>query len=74
MYKSAILLVRNPLDALVSEWNRKMVLEMKSGQNGSSHTTSAGPEFFGGWDFLLSQLTTDRFLAYITLPKPCSYP
>ena len=27
LYSSAILLVRNPLDALVSEWNRKKVLE-----------------------------------------------
>ena len=52
LYNSAILLVRNPLDALVSEWNRKKVLEVKAGQNDSSHTASAGPEFFGGWSLL----------------------
>ena len=52
LYSSAILLVRNPLDALVSEWNRKKVLEMKAGQNGSSHTTSTGPEFFDGCSLL----------------------
>ena len=45
---SAILLVRNPFDALVSEWNRRQAnLGFVETKVKTSHTDSVGPEYFG---------------------------
>eukprot|EP00731_Ephydatia_muelleri_P015677 Em0009g101a len=53
-WSSAILLVRNPFDALVSEWNRRQAnLGFVETKVKTSHTDSVGPEYFGTnkeWD------------------------
>ena len=59
-FGSAIFIVRNPLNALVAEWNRKVAnnFTIKT-VNVNSHTESAGKEWFGenkAWqDFIISQ-------------------
>ena len=53
-YGSAILLVRNPANAAIAEWNRRNAHFNKS--VASSHTYTAGPEMFGTnkeWDLFL---------------------
>ena len=47
-FDSAVVLVRNPLDALVAEWNRRVASNFR-GNNVSfnSHVMSAGKEMFG---------------------------
>jgi len=42
VYSSAIFLVRNPFDALVSEWNRLQTIN-----SSDSHVNCAGKELFG---------------------------
>ena len=47
-YGSAILLIRNPFDALVAEWNRLQGQKIKDpSQNGSHHVKYVGREYFG---------------------------
>ncbi len=47
-YSSAILVIRNPLDALIAEWNRQQSEKLQdSSQNGSSHVKSVGRNYFG---------------------------
>ena len=50
-YGSAVLVIRNPFDALVAEWNReksrKTPLEIGNNTNASSHISYVGREFFG---------------------------
>ena len=45
-YGSAILLVRNPRDALIAEWNREKSKKQVS-KNVSNHFSYVGQEFFG---------------------------
>ena len=48
MYGSAILIVRNPFDALVSEWNRKVANQFhRRTVMLDSHTRAVGIEWFG---------------------------
>lgn len=48
IFGSAILLVRNPFDALVAEWNRKVANKFRVRTTElDSHTKAAGPEWFG---------------------------
>lgn len=60
-WSSAILLVRNPFDALVSEWNRRQAnLGFVETKVTTSHTDSVGPEFFGtnkDWDKFVREKT-----------------
>ena len=44
-YSSGILIVRNPLDALVSEWNRRKA--KAKFKDGAQHTRVVEPSFFG---------------------------
>ena len=43
-YDDVVLIVRNPFNALVAEWNRRLGLGALSN---SSHTDTFGEEFFG---------------------------
>lgn len=48
LFGSAILLVRNPFDALVAEWNRKVANNFRDRTTVlDSHTKAAGQEWFG---------------------------
>lgn len=48
IYGSAILLVRNPFDAFVAEWNRKVANKFRSHTTEmDSHIKAAGREWFG---------------------------
>lgn len=47
-FGSAILLVRNPFNALVAEWNRKVANNFRDHTTVlDSHTKAAGKEWFG---------------------------
>ena len=49
-FDSAVFLVRNPLDALVSEWNRRIANDFHGYTISlTSHVKSAGKEWFGEW-------------------------
>ena len=46
-FDSAVLVVRNPFHALVSEWNRELSTKYGLGQgNGTAHTNVYGREYF----------------------------
>ena len=45
-FGSAILLVRNPKDALVADWHRRRN-NRNTNDNVSNHVLSVGPEYFG---------------------------
>jgi hypothetical protein len=48
LFGSAILLIRNPFNALVAEWNRKVANNFRVRTTVlDSHTKAAGPEWFG---------------------------
>ena len=50
-YGSAVLLIRNPVQALIAEWNRIMTLEMKKNgtQTNGSHINVVSEAIFGRW-------------------------
>lgn len=52
-FDSAVVLIRNPLDAFVAEWNRKIANNFRgSTVSLTSHVKSAGKEMFGEFRFL----------------------
>ena len=50
-YGSAVLLIRNPVQAVIAEWNRIMTLEMKKNgtQTNGSHINVVSEAIFGRW-------------------------
>lgn len=69
-YGSAVLLVRNPFDAFVSEWNRFVTIQKLETQNSTnlsgkyltddSHTYTLGKEMFGEYMYTLPIHTLHR--------------
>lgn len=57
LFGSAILLIRNPFDALVAEWNRKVANNFRERTTVlDSHTQAAGKEWFGKQKSLYNNL------------------
>ena len=50
-YGSAVLLIRNPVQAVIAEWNRIMTIEMKKNgtQTNGSHINVVSAAIFGRW-------------------------
>ena len=46
IYGAAILLIRNPRDALIAEWHRERTNRVSNGTN-SNHVMHVGKEYFG---------------------------
>lgn len=62
-YGSAILIVRNPFDALVAEWNRKVANEFYTRTvKLDSHTRRAGEEWFGRQTKNCAKIFIDVFI------------
>ena len=70
-YYLSIFIIRNPYDALVSEWNRWMSTKQINGSKDSEHTRLAGPEAFGELILWCSYiLSIDAGVLLVWLARP----